>query len=285
MATQNAIVLKNADDLKIILAKNYQAQIKNFFGDEKRAMRFLSSVMSSVQSLPALLTCEPMSVINSFMTMAQLGLMPSNVSGEAYVLPYDNKNGKIAQFQLGYQGLVTLFYRAGVQSVRAEIVRKNDVFSFINGKVRHEIDIFKSNKERGEAVGAYAIGVVNGEEIAKVMNKADIMAIGQRFSKSFKSSFTPWQEAQDPELWMWKKTVLKQLGKLLPKNDTIFHAINADNEADGNLKPIGEGMVESSRLNMGSFAKDTSKYEEKSKGSESQENEAGEDDIAENNQI
>ena len=42
--------------------------------------------MSSVQKLPALLECEPLTVVNSFMTMAQLGLMPSDVSGEAYVL-------------------------------------------------------------------------------------------------------------------------------------------------------------------------------------------------------
>ena len=81
------IVIKSENDLKKFLATNYMNQIKNFFGDEKQAMRFLSGVMSAVQRLPKLLECEPMSIINSFMTMAQLGLMPSDVSGEAYVLP------------------------------------------------------------------------------------------------------------------------------------------------------------------------------------------------------
>lgn len=212
--------------LKVFLATNYMAQIKNFFGNEKQAMKFLSSVMSAVQKTPKLLECDAPSLINSFMTMAQLGLMPSDVSGEAYVLPYAGK----AQFQLGYQGLVTLFYRAGGQSIRAEIIRAKDLFSYENGTIKHTIDIFKSNEERGEPIGAYAVALVNGHEIAKAMNKKDILAIGAKFSKSFNTDFTPWKEKNDPELFMWKKTVLKQLGKLLPKNETINKALAEDNQ-------------------------------------------------------
>lgn len=246
----NKLVINSSDDLKKFLAANYMNQIKNFFGNEKQAMKFLSSVMAAVQKNSDLLTCEPMTVINSFMTMAQLGLMPSDVSGEAFVIPYKGK----ATFQLGYQGLVTLFYRAGGQSIRSEIIRKNDTFSFKNGVILHEIDIMKSNEERGEPVGAYAIAVVNGMEIAKAMNQKDILEMGKNFSKSYKSEYTPWKEANDPELWMWKKTVLKQLGKLMPKNETINTAIAADNE-DGKLNKI-EGLVESSNLKMGKLLKE-----------------------------
>ncbi|MDD5726264.1 MAG: recombinase RecT [Patescibacteria group bacterium] len=263
-ADQTKVVIKNPDDLKLFLAKNYMNQIKNFFGNEKQAMKFLSSVMSAVQKMPKLLDCEPMSVINSFMTMAQLGLMPSDVSGEAFVLPYDSKkNGLVAQFQLGYQGLVTLFYRAGGQSVRAEIVREHDDFSYENGVIRHKIDIFKSNEDRGEPIGAYAIALVNGQEIAKAMNKKDILDMAKNFSKSFNSAYTPWKEINDPELWMWKKTVLKQLGKLMPKNETIFRAIAEDNQ-DGDLKKPVEGLVDSSNLKMGNFLKE--KYEKDPQG-------------------
>jgi len=251
--------IKSADDLKIFLAKNYLNQIKNFFSDEKQAMKFLSSVMSSVQKMPKLLECEQMSVINSFMTMAQLGLMPSDISGEAYVLPYNKGNaGLVAQFQLGYQGLITLFYRAGVQGIRSEIVREHDEFSYENGVIRHKIDIFKSNTERGLPIGAYAIGLVNGVEIAKAMNKKDIMDMGKTFSKSFSTTFTPWKEANDPELWMWKKTVLKQLGKLMPKNESINRAIAEDNK-DSEVGKGVEHMVEGSSLRMGNLLKDKNK--------------------------
>jgi recombinase, phage RecT family len=184
--------------------------------------------------------------------MAQLGLMPSDVSGEAYVLPYKGK----AQFQLGYQGLITLFYRAGGQSIQAEIVRKNDKFSYKNGKIEHEIDIFKSNKDRGEAVGAYAIATVGGQEIVKAMNKDDILNIGIKFSKSYNTDYTPWKEKNDPELMMWKKTVLKQLGKLLPKNETINRALAADNEDSiigDRMKPALENAE---TLKMGALKKE-----------------------------
>jgi recombinational DNA repair protein RecT len=78
---ENKPTIKDAEDLKIFLATNYMNQIKNFFSDEKQALKFLSSVMASVQKTPKLLECEPMTVVNSFMTMAQIGLMPSDVRG------------------------------------------------------------------------------------------------------------------------------------------------------------------------------------------------------------
>jgi recombination protein RecT len=183
--------------------------------------------------------------------MAQLGLMPSSISGEAYILPYAGK----AQFQLGYQGLVTLFYRAGGTNIRSEIVRKNDKFSMKNGQIDHEINIMKSNEERGEPVAAYAIAVVNGSEISKAMNSKDILDMAKNFSKSFKSDFSPWNPKNDPELWMWKKTVLKQLGKMMPKNETIYKAIAADNE-ESRLHKINE-KVDISGIKMGDFKKKT----------------------------
>lgn len=249
-----AVVLKSEGELKQFLANNYMNQIRNFFGDEKQAMKFLSSVMADVQRNKVLIECTPMTLINSYMTMAQLGLMPSNVSGEAYVLPYKKQGVLEAQFQLGYQGLITLFYRAGVESIRSEIVRKNDRFSYVNGVMVHEIDMLKSNEERGEAVGAYAIALVNGKEVTKWMNKKDIMDTGRKFSKSFDSEYSPWKEKNDPELWMWKKTVIKQLAKLLPKNETINRAVAEDNK-DSRISEV-KGMVEGSKLNMGNFLKD-----------------------------
>lgn len=243
-------VAKQVKGLRVVLANQYQKQIENYFGDPKKSLKFLSSVVSAVQRTPALLDCEPTSVINSFMVMAQLELMPSDVSGEAYVLPYKN----VAQFQLGYQGLVTLFYRAGIRSIVAEIVYKNDSFKYVNGVIEHSPDIFSD--ERGEAIGAYVIvETQQGGRISKVMNKKQIMDIGRKFSKSFKSDFTPWKENNDPELWMWKKTVLKQIAKLVPKNETIFRAIAEDNKESNISDRLQKAKDESSSLKMGALAK------------------------------
>lgn len=68
--------------------------------------------------------------------------------------------------------------------------------------------------------------------VAKVMGKEDILAIGAKFSKAYATDFSPWKEGNDPELWMWKKTVLKQVAKLVPKNERVLQAIDYDNEGD-----------------------------------------------------
>ncbi|RKZ11044.1 hypothetical protein DRQ25_00870 [Candidatus Fermentibacteria bacterium] len=251
------IVIKTEGDLKLVLHNEYMKQIKNFFGDDKKAMKFLSCVIGAVQKTPKLLECDGKSLVNSFMKMAQLGLMPSDVSGEAYVLPYKNKGVQEAQFQLGYQGLITLFYRAGGQRLRAEIIRKNDTFSYENGEIKHTVDIFKTKKQRGEAVGAYAIATLaSGHEIAHAMNAEDILDFGKKFSKSFGSKYTPWAEDNDPELWMWKKTVMKQLGKLLPKNETINRAIAEDNEESRMSDRIKKASEESEGLKISDIVKD-----------------------------
>ena len=64
------------------------------------------------------------------------------------------------------------------------------------------------------------------------MGKEDILAIGKKFSKSYDSNYSPWNESNDPELWMWKKTCLKQVAKLVPKNERLLKAIDYDNVED-----------------------------------------------------
>jgi len=247
--------IKNEQDLKVVLSGEYRKQIENYFGNPQRALEFLSNVVASVQRNPKLIECSPQSLINSFMVMASLKLMPSGISGEAYVLPYNIKNqGMIAQFQLGYQGLVTLFYRAGVRSITAEIVYEKDDFKYTNGVLAHNPDVFAD--DRGAAKGAYVIIELQaGGLITKVMSKKQILDIAKKFSKSF-SGFGPWSEGQDPELWMWKKTVLKQAAKLVPKNETIFKAIDADNQDSIISDRLDKAKIESSSLKMGNLLKD-----------------------------
>lgn len=250
-------------DLRNVLASNYQKQIENFFGDQKQALRFLSGVVADVQRNPKLLECTPPSVINGYMTMAQLGLMPSGVSGEAYVIPYnnskkvENKWTKVmeAQFQLGYQGFVTLLYRAGAKQVVCEEVRENDTFKIVNGSIYHEVDPLKTKEGRGARIGAYAIITLKtGGKIEKFMRIEDIIAHGKRFSKSFDSEHSPWNEKNDPEGWMLRKTVLKQAAKLAPKNDALFFAIAEDNK-DSNItnERLERSNEETKSLTMGNL--------------------------------
>ncbi len=230
-------VFKSELDLKAVLAKEYMKQIENLFGDKNLALEFLTNVVSSVQRVPKLLECTQDSLLNGFMTMASLKLMPSGVSGEAYVLPYENrKTGTCeAQFQLGYQGLITLLYRAGAKDIVCELVRSHDKFSLSRGKINHEIDPLKNAADRGKVVGAYAIITLStGGTVEQFMHIDDIFAHAKKFSKSYGSSFSPWNAESDPQGWMPRKTILKQTAKLAYKNPALNIALAEDNK-DSNI--------------------------------------------------
>ena len=272
--------LAKVKDFKVMMANHYAKELTNFFRNDSEKLKFLSNVSASIQKNPKLLECTPESLMNAFITMAQLNLMPSNISGEAYVIPYKKnyKEGNIwkekqeAQFQLGYQGYITFFYRTGaVKDIFTDVIRKKDRFSYINGKVEHEIDIFAD--DRGEEIGAYVVVRLNtGGQISKVMKKEDIINHGQKFSKSFAKDDSPWKEGNDPERWMWKKTIIKQLAKIMPKNELFILGISEDNK-DSN---IGEPVTEKIEPSVAEALKIkhvtiTNEYDETQENNENQE--------------
>lgn len=271
MTNKDNKIQKFSNDVSLAsyLNDRYLVQIKNFFSDEKKALKFLSSVRADIQKNPKLLECDAESLVNSYLTMAQFGFLPSIISGESYVLPYNIKGSMTAQFQMGYQGFVTLLYQAGMSKITSEIVRKNDKFSYINGEMRHEVDLTLSNKERGEAIGAYVKVLFRGEESVRYMNAKDILAHGQKFSKSYNltGQYSPWNPANDPELNMWRKTVLKQMQKFLPKNEIINKAIELDNRDSVISDRLEVASQESQSLKMKNLITN-GKEKNKEKGSE-----------------
>ena len=68
---------------------------------EKKALSFTSSIISAVQMNPGLQECEPKSIFNAALLGESLNLSPSPQLGQYYLVPFNNKNGKQAQFQLG----------------------------------------------------------------------------------------------------------------------------------------------------------------------------------------
>lgn len=247
---------RNINDLKVAMAGEHRKSLENILGSPEKALEFLSNMAESVRRTPKLLECTPGTVINSFMTMASLNLMPSGVSGEAFVIPYKNKGVMEAQFQLGYQGLVTLLYRAGNKEVISELVRENDKFSISRGKIVHEVDPRKTKEQRGKVIGAYSIIVTpTGGSVETYMAMDDILAHAKKFSKSFASDFSPWNPESDPEGWMPRKTVLKQNTKLAPKSKELVRAIHEDNKDSIISDRLPAAMTSSKELTMGALIK------------------------------
>lgn len=271
--------LAPVDAFSVSLQREHQKAIENFFrGDKERAMKFMSAVRYSLKKTPKLIDCDKLSLMNAFMTCAEYELYPSNVSGEAYVLPYKNE----AQFQLGYQGVITLLYRAGMQSINADIVYSNDEFDYqsgLNPTLIHRPKVFEP---RGEAIGCYAVATLpSGERAFKVLSKEDIMKF-KEFSKSKGSEYSPWNPKNDPELSMWRKTAIKQLAKFLPKNSAVFEAIAKDNKDSRISDAIA--MKENSDLKMGNLLKENNYDENQETDHKEEEIQIGETDGASGNE-
>lgn len=233
--------------------------LNNYLGqDKKRLSKFLTAVGTAISRTPKLLECDRPSLMKSFVHAAHLNLDPSGISGECYVLPYKGQ----AQFQMGYKGYVTLLYRSGISKIHADIVREKDTFKIINGDVIHEVDPFLTREERGDPKAAYVQATYQGETTSKYMNGKDILDHGKKFSKSFNTSFTPWKEDNDPELWMWKKTVIIQMAKLLPSSDSLKKAIDLDYQDSMIYERREQALKETDQLRLSNLTKNENEQDQ-----------------------
>lgn len=219
--------------------KDNMATIGKALPSHMTAERIQRIVIALLKTTPALQECTPISILAGVFQMAQLGLEP--VDGQCFLIPYNNKKNvggqwttiKEAQFQIGYKGLVQLFYRhLSASSLSWGIVRKNDRFSFDLGQniLSHSYDL---EDDRGDVI-AYWVKArnQNGGESFAVMTKGEVLKHAQRFSRAYGAG--PWQTDFDS---MSLKTVLKQLMKLLPKSVEIQRALDMDETIKTKVEP------------------------------------------------
>lgn len=215
--------------------------VTNYYrGNEHEAMAFKTAAVDYVRKVPKLLETDRISLLSAFVQVAQFRFMPSSAGGEAYIIPY----GREAKMQIGYQGVITLLWRTGkIKSISVQIVYSNEHFEYTEGLDTHLEHIpTPFGQKKGEPIGVYAVAhTTTGGRVFKVMSKEDIMGI-RELSKAKNSKESPWNSDKDPEMWMWKKTCLLQMAKLLPKTMELQQAIEIDNEGEGMDKtPIDAG--------------------------------------------
>ena len=89
-------------------------KVNEILGDEKKAARFTSSIVSAVNNNPQLRECDNMSILSGALLGDSLNLSPSPQLGRFYLLPFkDKERGMVAQFILGYKGYLELALRSG----------------------------------------------------------------------------------------------------------------------------------------------------------------------------
>src|SRR4051812_13911554 len=71
--------------------------------------RMIRVALTAIKSNPTLMKCDALSVAACIVQASILGLEPVSFLGEAYLIPFKNKDGSYScQFIPGYQGLIKL---------------------------------------------------------------------------------------------------------------------------------------------------------------------------------
>ena len=193
--------------------------IENVVG-KNNVTRFVSSVVSAVQTNPALSECTNNSILSAALLGEALQLTPSPQLGQFYMVPYDNnKTGKKeAQFQIGYKGYIQLAIRSGqYRRLTVTEVKQGEV-SYFN-PITEEFDMkpIEDTKKRSElpTVGYYAMfELMNGFRKEMYWTKEMMEHHAEEYSKGYKSdlkkhtAYTFWTKNFDA---MAKKTLIRQL--------------------------------------------------------------------------
>ncbi|BAD58893.1 recombination protein RecT [Nocardia farcinica] len=234
------------DDLKAAIQKMEKA-FALAMPKGAEATQLIRDAFTAIQRTPKLAQCEQLSVLGAFMTCAQLGLRPG-VLGQAYVLPFWDRKDRMykAQFVAGYRGLVDLAYRSDrVLSVSARIVHANDYFELEYNAVEDRL-VHRPYLDgaRGEARLYYAAGRTRGggSAITDPVTVADMLKYRDRYATAKNKEgkvFGPWVDEFDG---MAKKTMIRQLSKMLPMSTELTLAV----ENDGSVRfDLGKDAIES----------------------------------------
>lgn len=212
---------------------------------------FINYCCSALITKQSLLSCNPESVLGAFLHCAGMGLLPNTPFNHITIKPYfrnekDDKSGewiriKEARLLMGYQGWVEIILRnTNVINLDTQLVHKSDIFKEIRGLMPNIDHIPDPERQDTTRIAAYAVAWFKDAAVPTftVVYKEEIDQI-KKISKQADPDTYIWDhEEKDPFGWMWKKTAIKQLAKLLPKSKFLDQTINLDN-----LVNIGVGSV------------------------------------------
>jgi len=176
--------------------------------------RLIRTVVAAVLQNEKLLECTQPSLLTAVMGCAQLGLAPEPFLGQAYILPFKNKNTGHTEATLipGYRGYISLARRSGeLQSVSSQVVYSNDHFKLMYG-TDEKLEHVPASGDRGEAIGSYVVfHYKDGGYSFDYMTKQDIEEVRQKFSRQPEGR--AWKESWEE---MAKKTVIRRHVKIAP---------------------------------------------------------------------
>lgn len=182
--------------------------------------RFVRTVMTAVQTAPDLMNADRRTLFAAAMRAAQMGLLPDGREGA--IVTFSGK----CQFMPMLAGILKLVRNSGeLASIDAQVVYRNDKFTYRPGidlVPVHEPDWFS---DRGEVIGVYAVArMKDGAAYVEIMNKNQIEQVR---SVSRAKNSGPWSQWWDE---MARKTAIRRLAKRLPLSTDIDGVIHEDDD-------------------------------------------------------
>lgn len=185
----------------------------------KDGQRFISAVVSAVQTNPALQECTNQSILSAALLGESLKLSPSPQLGQYYMVPFnDRERGKVAQFQLGYKGYIQLAIRSGqYKKLNVLAIKAGELVKFdpLNEEIEVKLIDDEEQREAAETIGYYAMfEYTNGFRKALYWSKKKMEAHALKYSQGYKNdkkkgtAYTFWSKDFDG---MAYKTMLRQL--------------------------------------------------------------------------
>lgn len=233
MAIQNSLVNRNQKGgLTAYLTQDaVKNQINKVVGG-KNGTRFVSSIVSAVQTTPALQECTNPSILSAALLGEALNLSPSPQLGQFYMVPFKNKKKGVteAQFQLGYKGYIQLAIRSGYyKKLNVLAIKEGELIRYNPLEEEIEVGLIEDDIEREETptAGYYAMfEYENGFKKSMYWSKKKMLAHADKYSAAFSAKSLELLEAgkiPDSEKWKYSsfwykdfdgmamKTMLRQL--------------------------------------------------------------------------
>jgi phage RecT family recombinase len=172
-------------------------------------------------------------MFGSIIAGAEIGLIPSDMLGEFYLIPRRIDNVLTVTPLIGYKGMHSIILRSGeVTKVHTECVYEGDEFEPIYGLEPNIIHKPNFNVPRNSDTLKFVYAVAklkNGEYQFAVLSKGDVIKI-KSLSKYDNELY--FNDKKDPNMWMIRKTALIQLAKLLPKDFYGKKALDMDGQLE-----------------------------------------------------
>ena len=159
----------------------------------KDGQRFISAVVSAVQTNPGLQECTNQSILSAALLGESLKLSPSPQLGQYYMVPFnDRERGKVAQFQLGYKGYIQLAIRSGqYKKLNVLAIKNGELIKFdpLNEEIEVRLIEDEEAREAAETIGYYAMfEYTNGFRKAIYWSKKKMLAHADKYSQAFSAN-------------------------------------------------------------------------------------------------